>query len=176
MNYEKTEAMLTEELNLRYFYYWILRKRAVIFAMLFLGPVDIIYSVIKGKELSFYQYLMMLLSPLIIFSILALLIYFAEKYFIKDFPSLDEKMKYRKLRIIWILENWFFLSAIMAVARLSNYASHSFVYVTVTESFIVIPAITLFVILIFSYFQFNSLKLEIEEKGLFDKLKMSNIK
>ncbi len=170
INYEKTEAMLTEELDFRYFYYWILRKRAILFGILFCGPADIIYSFIKGQEHSFYQYLVMLFNPFLCFSIAALLIYFAEKYFTKNFSSLDEKIKFRRLRIIWILENWIFLSAILAVGRLSNYARNSYIYASILDSFLVIPAITLFVILIFSYFQFNSLKLEIQKKELFDKI------
>jgi len=174
INYEKTEAILTQELNFRYFYHWILRKRAILFGILFCGPADIVYSFIKGEDLSFYQYLGMLFNPFLCFSFATLLIYFAEKYFTKNFSSLKEKMKFRRLRIIWLLQNWIFISAIIAAGKLSNYARNSFIYGSIMDNFLVIPAITLFLILIFSYFQFNSLKLEIRSKGLFDKLNIEN--
>jgi len=163
LNYKNVEAMLTEELDLRYLYYRIFWKRGFVIYISSFFLIDIFFTFIHSVEVTISQILMSFANTMFIFSLLTFIIFFSEKL-IKRNIFRNPDMTYKRLKLLWILEEWFFILGIIFSARFSVYGKYYLVFHGPSEiDWFIIP-ITLFVVYLSSFFKFNKLKNEYEEK------------
>ncbi|MFH1052667.1 MAG: hypothetical protein V1779_17235 [bacterium] len=175
LKYSNIEAMLTEELNFRYFCYQILWKRELFFGMIFLPLFNITYSMIKGQNLMPYQYVHLVFVPFILLLIAGILIFFTERIFLRRLSTIGRYKIFQRIKYINQISVTLFIMAIVTGIIITKGKPEDFSILNYLQkmgiAFIVVfPGTWLF-----KWFGgYKTLLSEIERRGLLEKLTIDN--
>ena len=170
INTKMVEEMLTEKKNFRYFYYNIQWKRRFVLIFPVIAIISIFHVLFKGSGTYFIEYFQFNIYAIIVLFPLAVSDFLIEKFLARNLLSLEKEQKFKRLKLIWILEYWFFNLALWLSFRFNTPGFGNNIFDWSLFTFLSVLIGPLIIVLLFYFFQFNSLKLEIEEKGFFDKI------
>lgn len=170
LKYEHYEAMLTKELNFRYFLHQILWKRQLLFGVIFLVFFNLAYSFFKGQHLIFYQYSYIIFSPIISMLSAAILMLFTEKYFFRDLSHVTKNKIFSNIKYINQISSTLYVMATVSgicisEGKVEDFTLEKFLLKLGIAFIVVFPAAWFFNI----FGGYKTIRSEMERHGLLDK-------